>query len=427
MKLRIYTKVALVAIASLMMTSCGGGDDPVNEKIELTIQAQAPSEEDVVSDYSDFHVTLSSQRDGKSYTEKMSKDGKAIFTVDKGSYGVEISGLVDNKDYFGTSGIVQFGETKTFALDVKHIVKSYTGKMDGIVFKEIFYNGGTYGGKMMHPDQYLVIANSSDHDICVDGLVIAQSSNMNSLPCNTLTDLLPDFVVASNMYQIPGSGNEHVLKPNEVYVIASSALNHTEYYEKNVEKDTGIPVDLSGADFELADEDARQNGKVTDNPEVPNMIKISNNLPGGVTAWMHPYGIRPMFMFDGSNIDWDSFKAENAVTYKEKTNINSEIKEYQGYKIPTRLIVDGVESTSQTTPYWGNFEKKSLPAEVDKSFVQATIAQESSSFSCHSSVFMFRVQTTAGKLQDTNDSSKDMKIEHRGEFKGYPKGWRNSK
>lgn len=75
MKLRIYTKVALVAIASLMMTSCGGGDDPVNEKIELTIQAQAPSEEDVVSDYSDFQVTLSSQRDGKSYTEKMSKDG----------------------------------------------------------------------------------------------------------------------------------------------------------------------------------------------------------------------------------------------------------------------------------------------------------------------------------------------------------------
>ena len=193
MKLCIYTKVALAAVATFMMASCGSDCDPVSEKIELTILAQAPSEEDAVVDYSDFQVTLSSQRDGKSYTEKMSKDGKATFTVDKGSYGVEVSGLVDNKDYFGTSGIVQFGETKTYAIDVKHIIKSYAGKMDGIVFKEIFYNGGTYGGTMMHPDQYLVIANNSDHDICVDGLVIAQSSNMNSLPCNTLTDLLPDF------------------------------------------------------------------------------------------------------------------------------------------------------------------------------------------------------------------------------------------
>ncbi len=427
MNLRICTKVALAAVATFMMASCGSDGDPVSEKIELTIQAQAPGEEDVVSDYSGFLVTLSSQRDGKSYTEKMSKDGKATFMVDKGSYGVEVAGLVDNKDYFGSSGIVQFGETKTYSLDVKHIVKSYTGKMDGIVFKEIFYNGGTYGGTMMHPDQYLVIANNSDHDICVDGLVIAQSSNMNSLPCNTLTALLPDFVVASNMYQIPGNGSEHVLKSGEVYVIASSALNHTEYYEKNEEKDTGIPVDLSGADFELADEDARQNGKVTDNPEVPNMTKISNNLPGGVTAWMHPYGIRPIFMFDGSEIDWTSFKTENAITYKEKSNIKSEIKEYQGYKIPTRLIVDGVESTSQTTPYWGNFETKSLPTEVDKTYAIATMYDTGATLACHSSTFMYRVSASDGKLQDTNDSSKDMKIEHRADFKGYPKGWRNSK
>lgn len=425
MKLHIYTKIALAAVALFAMASCSSEDDPAEEKIQLTIQAQAPTTEDAVADYSNFRVTLSSQRDGKTYTEKMSKEGTATFTLDKGSYGIEVAGIVEGKDYFGTSGIMQFGETKTFALDVKHIVKSYAGKMDGIVFKEIFYNGGTYGGTMMHPDQYIVIANNSDHDICVDSLVVAQCSNMNSLPCNTLTAMLPDFVAVSNMYMIPGDGSTHVLKSGEVYVIASSALNHTEYYEKNEAKDTGTPVDLSGADFELADEDARQNGKVTDNPEVENMVKISNSLPGGVTAWMHPYGIRPMFMFDGSGINWDSFKAENAITYKEKANINSEIKEYQGYRIPVRLIVDGVESTSQTTPYWGNFDTKSLPVEVDKSYVQATIANAGSALSCHSSVFMYRTTGSDGKLQDTNDSSKDMKIEHRGNFKGYPKGWRN--
>lgn len=425
MNLRIYTKVVLFALATLVMSSCSKDNEDVAEKIQLTIQAQAPTDDDAVSDYSDFQVTLLSQRDGKSLSQKLSKTGEITFTVDKGSYNVEISGLVDGKSYYGTSGIVQFGQSKTYALSVKHIVKAYTGKMDGIVFKEIFYNGGTYGGTMMHPDQYLVIANNSDSDICVDSLVIAQSSNMNTLPCNTLTDLLPDFVAAANMYMIPGDGKTHVLKSGEVYVIACSALNHTEYYEKNAEKDTGIPVDLSGADFELADEDASQKGAVTDNPEVPNLIKISNSLPNGVTGWMHPYGIRPMFLFDASGINWDTFKAENALTYKEKTNINSEIKEYQAYKIPTRLIVDGVESTSETTPYWGNYSTKSLPTEVDKSYVVATLFAEGASLACHSSTFMYRLSGTDGKLLDTNNSSQDMKIEHRANFGGYPKGWRN--
>ncbi len=427
MNLRIYTKIALAALSTLVMSACSSESDPVEEKIQLTIKAQAATTDDAVVDYSAFQVTLSSQRDGKTTSQNLSKAGEATFTLDKGSYNVEISGLVDNKDYYGTSGIVQFGETKTFSLDVKHIVKAYSGSMDGIVFKEIFYNGGTYGGTMMHPDQYLVIANNSDHDICVDSLVIAQSSNMNTLPCNTLTDLLPDFVAVANMYMIPGDGKTHVLKSGEVYVIASSALNHTEYYEKNAEKDTGIPVDLSGADFELADEDASQKGTVTDNPEVPNLVKISNSLPKGVTGWMHPYGIRPMIAFDARGINWDTFKAQNAITYKEKTNINSEIKEYQAYKIPTRLIVDGVESTSETTPYWGNYSTKSLPTEVDKSYVVATLYNEGASLACHSSTFMYRLTGSDGKLLDTNDSKSDMKIEHRTNFTGYPKGWRNSK
>lgn len=62
---------------------------------------------------------------------------------------------------------------------------------------------------------------------------------------------------------------------------------------------------------------------------------------------------------------------------------------------------------------------KSLPVTVDKSYVQATIE------GCHHNTFMYRVKGTDGKFQDTNDSSVDVKIEHRSDFKGYPEGWRN--
>ena len=70
-------------------------------------------------------------------------------------------------------------------------------------------------------------------------------------------------------------------------------------------------------------------------------------------------------------------------------------------------------------PYWGNYTSKSLPVTVDKSYVQATIE------GCHHNTFMYRVKGTDGKFQDTNDSSVDVKIEHRSDFKGYPEGWRN--
>ena len=88
----------------------------------------------------------------------------------------------------------------------------YTGNMDGIVLSELFYNGGTYGGTMMHPDQYIVIANNSDREINVSGLALAQASNMNTLPCSDLTSLLPDYVVAANIYQIP-AGQNYTLAP----------------------------------------------------------------------------------------------------------------------------------------------------------------------------------------------------------------------
>lgn len=423
MKLIHYTKLALMALSTVVFaTACD--DDDEDEKITLTVQAVAPSADDEVSDYSTLSVKLSSQRDGKVQTTNLSSDGAAAFTVDKGSYAIEIDGLINDLNYFGSTSVAQYGATQTINIDVKHIIKSYSGNKSGLVFSEIFYNGGTYGGSMRHPDQYVVIANNSDADICCDSLVVAVASNMNTLPCNTLTGLLPDYVVVANMYMIPGNGSTHVLKPGEQFVIASAAIDHSANYEFVQGKDTGLPVNLEGADFELADEDARQDGKLIDNPEVENMIKLTNNLPNGVTAWMHPYGIRPVFMFDGSGINWDSFKTANEITYKEKGNVNQEIAEYHGYKIPTRLIVDGVETTSQTTPYWGNFDTKSLPAEIDKSYVVATSYKTGMTLACHSSTFMYR-KTSGSKWQDTDDSSADMAIEFRTDFAGYPKGWKN--
>lgn len=241
-----------VAATLLAFASCSKDDDGPSGKIDLKVQAVAPTTEDKVSDYSQFTVTVSSERDGKTMTESLDASGSATFNLDIGSYGIEIRGKENGKEYFGTTGMAQYGQSTTVSVDVENLSVHYTGNMDGIVLSELFYNGGTYGGTMMHPDQYIVIANNSDREINVSGLALAQASNMNTLPCSDLTSLLPDYVVAANIYQIP-AGQNYTLAPGEVYVIASQAQNHTESYTPNPEKDTGIPVDLSGADFELAD------------------------------------------------------------------------------------------------------------------------------------------------------------------------------
>lgn len=410
----------LISTISLgLFASCSDDDDndSSSEKVQLEINASAADAE--ISDYSNFVVSVVSERTNKAQTVSLDKSGKATITVDLGSYTIDIEGTVDGTEYSANVIKTKYDENTTVNVTIAKSSTLYVGNMKGLIISELFYNGGTYGGTMMHPDQYLVIANNSDDPICVNGLVICQAANMNSMPCNTLTSLLPDYVVAANMYQIP-TGSNYVLQPGEVYVIAAQALNHREDYTHDDEKDTGYPADLSGADFELADEDATQYGKITDNPEVPNLVKICNGLPNGVTAWMHPYGIRPMFIFDGNSIDWTSWKEANKVTYNEKGNIKSDIKEYQGYKVPTSLIVDGVETTSETTPYWEGFTTKSLPQCVDKSHVQATIE------GCHHNTYMFRSKNVAGtKWIDTDNSGNDFYIEHIADFKGYPKGWRN--
>lgn len=207
-------KLMTVAATLLAFASCSKDDDGPSGKIDLKVQAVAPTTEDKVPDYSQFTVTVSSERDGKTMTESLDASGSATFNLDIGSYGIEIRGKENGKEYFGTTGMAQYGQSTTVSVDVENLSVHYTGNMDGIVLSELFYNGGTYGGTMMHPDQYIVIANNSDREINVSGLALAQASNMNTLPCSDLTSLLPDYVVAANIYQIP-AGQNYTLAPGE--------------------------------------------------------------------------------------------------------------------------------------------------------------------------------------------------------------------
>ena len=85
-------KLMTVAATLLAFASCSKDDDGPSGKIDLKVQAVAPTTEDKVSDYSQFTVTVSSERDGKTMTESLDASGSATFNLDIGSYGIEIRG-----------------------------------------------------------------------------------------------------------------------------------------------------------------------------------------------------------------------------------------------------------------------------------------------------------------------------------------------
>ena len=96
-----------VAATLLAFASCSKDDDGPSGKIDLKVQAVAPTTEDKVPDYSQFTVTVSSERDGKTMTESLDASGSATFNLDIGSYGIEIRGKENGKEYFGATGMAQ--------------------------------------------------------------------------------------------------------------------------------------------------------------------------------------------------------------------------------------------------------------------------------------------------------------------------------
>ena len=54
-------------------------------------------------------------------TESLDASGSATFNLDIGSYGIEIRGKENGKEYFGTTGMAQYGQSTTVSVDVENL------------------------------------------------------------------------------------------------------------------------------------------------------------------------------------------------------------------------------------------------------------------------------------------------------------------
>lgn len=342
-----------------------------NNSVAVTIVAKS---EVAINDYSDFTVSIQDLRTEKTTEYKLNSEGKCEVMLDKASYTISISGKVGGASYYGVVENRSITQKETLEITLTNTMT----QQGGLIFKQLFFNGETNNGQMMHPDQYIILYNNTDNVVYADGITFSSSMHSTPIGEDVFTKELPDYVVAQQFYAIPGDGTQYPVQPGGQIVIARTAIDHSKNYEN--------AVDLSGADFEIYEPDMPSDfGTDIDNPDVPN-LKIIFTYYGIFN--MHPRGFQSHFLFRPDK-DWKTFLAENRFEFKDNKG-----QTRFTYKVPTALIMDGIETGME-----GMVKTKALPPSVDKGISKVT--------GCHRQEVITRKELSGKKLQDTNNSTVD--------------------
>ncbi|MDM1499537.1 DUF4876 domain-containing protein [Myroides odoratimimus] len=388
--------ISFLLLSMVFLASCSSDDSSSNNLSELTIQITSKQE---VKDYSNFQVTLTELQSGQTSTSKANSDGVAVFKVPNGTFKVMTEDIVD--DAVTMSGeVLNFivSEQKTtIELPVELVVSPNN---TSFVIDELYFNGAKNGYAYTYYEQYFTIRNITNKAIYADGLSFGVAGDFNSLNVGDgMSKFLPNDIIISQFYTIPGDGKTYRVEPNASLVIAFSAINHNE--SGNQPKS----LDLSGADLEIYVE----GGMTVDNPEVPNVIV--NHSIFEAFHWQYS-GATPMILFRLPE-DADTFLAKNKVKLANPLSMGSMIQDY--VKLSSDYVIDAVETGLKE-----EFYHKVLPNAIDR----GSILIAGSTYEGFLEQFVQRktVIDKDGKqtIQDTNNSTEDFVLNVGGQ-KSYPK------
>ncbi|MEE1176198.1 MAG: DUF4876 domain-containing protein [Paludibacteraceae bacterium] len=447
-----FLALAGVMSLSLGFTACEDDEEKTESTIKSTLNispdvADAISAKDIKA-LAGAKVTFTNVNSKDVYSfdvPELGADGSLSLDVNVpvGTYDISMEKDVDGKIIFLRQQNVTI-KSENQQIEAKIIATVANSSDYQFIFSELFFNGERNGGRMMHPDQFMVLYNPTDKVLYADGLAVG---NTMQASCREKESWYDEFygkglVPVDGFIVIPGSGYDVPVKPHDKIVIAFTAINHTATEGKNpiVKRDTTFAadgsvenikvdtlgwdgytyenaIDLSGADYEIYDPQLYTSD--VDNPKVPNVREIypaQNEVNGGGGGfYQHPRGYYNAFIFklkNGNQETLDEFFAEHSstATVQDKENNNVEI---QMLSVPASMILDGIATSDIPSDIVTN----ALPQTVDrgKQLVKG----------CHSGLLVKRKGNDKDGYADTNDSSVDCEIlsPHK-DYVSYPEGWR---
>lgn len=394
----------LMCVMALGFTACSNDDDETLPQLCVVLDC---SQEDV--DLSGIEVSLQSvqtQQKDKALTDAA---GKAVFTLPLGQYHL----TAEKKDEKGVTIFYASKENVTLKesnQEVHMTMLPISETLDKtFLLNELYFNCSKVGdwGSSMY-ESYLTITNVSDKSLYADGLAIAVSGDYNDeATLSGKEKYLPENIVVSQYYTIPGNGSEYLVEPGKSIVIAHSAINHKENVGPMTPEGNPNARDLSGADFEIFV--PHEYVMTVDNPEVPNMDMSKSFTTFQAFQWGYT-GYAPMMLVRAKTDDIATYIKENLKNMEVTGSGGSMHQDY--LVIPTEWVIDGCETAPQ------DFVRKVLPASIDRTRINVPDANRM--MGGFKQILVVRKADADGKLIDTNDSANDFEVTEVGD-RHYPK------
>ncbi len=422
--MRLLKFALAVLICPLLLVSCS--EDEAEKKIEVTFNAipKVAGTLDVAT-LAGTPVKFTEVRSQNTTQFPLDANGRTLASLPMGVYNISIEKNITNTQ----------GEQVVVSLRMENINVNTSGQtIDGFVnslpasalgkdfiFSEVFFNGETNSGRMMHPDQYIVLFNPTEDILYADGVSVGVTMHLSWQNKQLWYDsYYPNQVPIGGFITIPGSGKEHSVQPGEKLVIAFTAINHSEVVNGKIAYDHA--VDLSGADFEVY---YGPDSKDVDNPSVPNVLLTENGDSYGF--FLHPRGYVSPVMFrleNGLQSTIDAFVKSH--TTLSKTHVKATETTPEGdidihiLAIETEKIIDGI----QTSDVPQDVKTRVVPETVDRGKFLVN--------GCHRQELCVRKEIKVGNkifYKDTNNSSEDMQDVNERKKAGlvqnaFPIGWR---
>ncbi|WP_419870009.1 DUF4876 domain-containing protein [Chryseobacterium sp. CT-SW4] len=393
------------------------------------------------------NVTLTNDATGDQIKGVTDSNGELKLTsILPGTYTIMADINLTKQKYYETFGFETNKDEVSFngsqeKVSVNINVNSTTivlanGVVSDFVIKQYYYAGSDTTLGALFRDQFIEIHNNSNEVLYADGLYIAlldgnttntsssytQSNGQYDWSLSTGNNIgssaNTDYVYASSIIKVPGSGTQYPIQPGASFIIAQTAINHKAPYTTNAGVNVPIldpskTVDLSTAEFETYLGDwAIANGDTPytydiQNPAVPDMNIIywngtSKDLLLNTTS-------RPALVIFNGVTDTQISAYPKVPNPKDLTG-----KLYA--RIPKNIIMDGVDTTNKnlTAP-------KDLQNDVDagRAYIQNSAGEAYADYTSYSVIRKTKT-TINGRvvLQDTNNSTNDFVT-----IKANPKGY----
>ena len=236
-----FLRFALAAlVCPVLLGSCS--DDEVEKKIEVTFYAipKVAGTLDLAA-LAGTSVMFTEVRNQETKSFPLDASGCAVAALPMGVYNVAIEKSITNAQ----------GEDIVISLRMENVNVNTDGqKIEGYVnslpasalgkdfiFSEVFFNGETNSGRMMHPDQYIVLFNPTEDVLYADGVSIGVTMHLSWQNKQLWYDsYYPEQVPIGGFITIPGSGQDHPVQPGEKFVIAFTAINHSEVVNGEIDR-----------------------------------------------------------------------------------------------------------------------------------------------------------------------------------------------